>query len=124
MKKTFAVSVLLFGLASSAWAGSVWGFDTDVNLEAREASGVFLFSRTSSDSVQHIYCAVTAREGQSPLLYCAAKDDESEYLTCQSTNPLLLKVAGSISPYSLISFRCDEDNALEGLWVTNASGHQ
>jgi hypothetical protein len=124
MKKTFAIAVLLFGLASAAWAGSVSGFGTDVNLESREASGVYLFSRKSCDNVQFIYCAVSASEGQSPLLACAARDKDSEYLACKSKNPLLLKLAGSISAYSLVSFRCYEDNTLESVWVANTSCHQ
>ncbi|MBN2369492.1 MAG: hypothetical protein JXO72_03315 [Vicinamibacteria bacterium] len=124
MTRAFVMAVTVLAMTGAAWAGKSWGPQTTVNLTSREAGGVYLFSRDSGDNVQFIGCIVTARKGKPSLLVCSARDAQGVTLKCASQNPLLLKVAGGISAYSLVSFRCRADDSIESVWVVNGSGQQ
>lgn len=124
MRRVFAVVAVASALTGTARAGAVIGASTTVDLSSREASGVYLLTRLSADDRQFIGCYVSARQGSPAGVICAARDAQGVALKCRSQNPLLLKVAGSISPYSQVAFRCDDRDELVGVWVGNASLYQ
>jgi hypothetical protein len=108
-----AIAVLILSNAPSAHAGYR---DDDAALDdvhintwsgGGAAWGALGFARNSSVANQFIGCSLTGFRGQSPSIYCYARDVQFNNATCQSSDPGLIQTLAAMNSDAHIQFNWD-----------------
>jgi hypothetical protein len=92
--------------------------------EYQYASGNLRAARTASDVNQFIGCSHYANltTGAAPYILCFARNSAGTYLTCQTSDPSLMRTAELINSSSYLYFMVSKfDSTCSAITVTNAS---
>jgi hypothetical protein len=105
LRFTLAATALA-AFAPAARAGLA--VDYPVNISGKTASGSMNGARTSADSVQYIGCSLKYDVvSDKTEVSCVARNEFEKSLGCSTTKSSFVPVAGGISDYAWIFFKCE-----------------
>jgi hypothetical protein len=115
MGKTLVKALLVCGtlLASGVtYAGMAGGQQVSIWTDGsglQNANGTLRNVRESADSLQYIGCSRYAYDSGSNLIVCYARSSTGAYLSCQTSDPGMVRVAETLNPASYLYFVVNAD---------------
>jgi hypothetical protein len=115
MRKPLIAALLVCGtlLATGVTHAGLVGYNP-VNIWTdgsglQSANGTLRDARNSSDSVQYIGCSRYAYDTGSNSIVCYARTASGTYLSCQTANAGMVRVAETLNPASYLYFVVNSD---------------
>ena len=107
MKRFILVlAVGLIALSGNAMAGFKTGQAVVISTASRFVNADLGYVRNTGDTTQYIGCEVWA-SGSTPSAYCFARDAAGTYVSCYTTNAVLVNVAAALKPDDYLYFSWD-----------------
>jgi hypothetical protein len=123
IKKIFSAATIaaVLAAATAAWAGYKVSPAVYVNSTGRYASGAFGTARNSADSVQYLYCTVSATAGSTRQAQCFAQDASYRFAGCSTSDQAMVLNVASMNSDANVFFTWDASGNCTSIYVDNGS---
>jgi hypothetical protein len=114
MKKTLATALLVcstLAFSGVTYAGLVGTNPVNIWTDSagQSANGTLRDARNSADSSQYIGCSRYAYDTGSNMIVCYARTASGQYLSCQTSDPNMVRVAETLNSSAYLYFVVNPD---------------